>query len=179
MTHTFRASVTALGPVTLWDFSTVCRVLDAYAEAAVDPAHLLTEEGRRGIAEALVRRFQRMVGEWFATSAVDDMPRAEDCRVHSRKDAARSVWVFRVDWWPTVQAVELVGGHRDGDVIALAKPLDLHQLRLPERPSHAYGRLTQDYDAGVYPERFTVQTYVLSGWNNAERRWRYSLEATR
>lgn len=166
--------------MSVWDYSTMCRVLDAHTDALVDPSRWGPDapaDMTEGLTHALVRRHQRAIREWFATSAVDDEPHAEDCRIHSREDPARMVWQLRADWRPTTQAVELVGGYRDGEVIALANPLDHDKFRLPEPPSRPCD--TQDYDARVYPERFTAQTYVRSGWNNTERRWRYSLEASR
>lgn len=163
---------------TLWDFPTVCRVLDAHTSVLVDPSYWgpgAPPDHVEGVTAALVRRHQRMVRDYFSTSAVDDEPHAEDVRVRDRERPEFGQWEVRADWWPTTQEVELVGGHRDGDVILIPKPLDLAQLRLPQPP------VTSPYLDQTAPATmaFTVQTFVLGGWNNETRRWRYTLEVSR
>lgn len=169
--------------MTTWTLAQVWRVRDSGLQCHLDAPMAKTPKDLGHVAMAAADEFTAYVRELLATDAVDDEPHQEDLVVVSEPDEPQygpGALALAIRWRPAVTEGELVGGRLDGTVLPIPDPMALRlplEVVTPELTGHVGPPDDPSVVAMPVPIK-TTRTYVLSGWDNAARRWRLTLAAS-
>ena len=162
--------------MSVWSEAVTTLVLRYRLRVALDVTHFYPEGRGQHVRDALARRAIREIREALRPYALDDEPHPEDMTVAVKDEISLSFTrQALVYWMPRVTAIELVGGAMDGRTVDVVDPFKLDTILIPQRPS--YSPLA-DPDSAPAPYEPTPRPrmYGLTGWDNTERRWRFTLK---
>ena len=155
----------------VWSLDTIWRVSGLYAQVTVDGYALATGIDARAVGPKLFPMLESNA------NALGVDIRAEDVRIDFAEpgDAPPFVGRFTMRWAPHTEAVELRGGHADGQRIHWrGAPLG-EALRVPLPPSSVFYSDPSDGLPSLEP---TSTTYSLAGWNEGGW-WVYGVSVPR
>lgn len=152
--------------MSVWSEAVTTLVLSYRLRAELDVTHFYPPRGQH-VRDALARRAIREIREALLPYALDDEPHPEDMAVAVKDEISLSFTrQALVYWMPRVTAIELVGGAADGRTMHLPDPFKPGAFFVPQYPRHPF----RDE-----PLPRPLQ-YELTGWDNTERRWRFTLK---
>lgn len=161
--------------MSIWSREITAQVADFAGRAVLDGGLLRPQEVAASLEE-VVRYSCRAIREMLTTHGLDDEPHLQDMRIYTRRRPHTPLVDVLVVWLPSVQEVELVGGAEDGRIMALERPLGFPDgIRLPTITGAP--RKVTDPAEPITSVRTGVLVYKMTEWNNAARRWRFTLES--